>query len=171
MPVLPPRHLGPPEDRNVATKRSAGVLVYRHVGDELQVLLVHPGGPFWAKKDLGAWSIPKGEVDDRENHLAAAIREFAEETGIRLSGNFLPLGEIRQKAGKVVHAWAHHREIDPAAVRSNMCEIEWPPRSGRKKLIPEIDRAEWFDVPTARLKILPSQLPLVERLSAAKPGN
>ena len=150
-------------------KRSAGILVYRHE-DDLRVLLAHPGGPFWRNKDAGAWSIPKGEIAEGENHLAAALREFEEETGIGLSGDFLPLGEIKQKGGKVVHAWAHEAEVDARTIKSNMCEIECPPRSGRKQLVPEVDRAEWFDLSTARQKILPSQAALLDRLAAAKGG-
>lgn len=151
------------------SKRSAGILVYKRVGEGLHVLLAHPGGPFWVKKDLGAWSIPKGEIGPGEDHLAAAIREFAEETGLQLSGDFLPLGEIKQKGGKLVCAWAHEAEVDVAAIESNLCEIEWPPRSGRRQLVPEIDRAEWFDWETACRKILPRQLPLLERLRDAQP--
>jgi predicted NUDIX family NTP pyrophosphohydrolase len=133
----------------------------------MRVLLAHPGGPFWRNKDAGAWTIPKGEIDAGEDHLAAAVREFEEETGIRLLGDFLPLGEIRQKGGKMVHAWAHEAELDPSTIKSNMFEIEWPPRTGRKELVPEIDRAEWFDLDMARQKILPSQIALLDRLAAA----
>jgi predicted NUDIX family NTP pyrophosphohydrolase len=153
-------------------KRSAGLLLYRHGPDGIRVLLVHPGGPFWRNKDAGAWSIPKGEIDDGEDALAAARREFAEETGIALSGDFLPLGEIKQKGGKVVTAFAHCRDIDPGAIKSNTFECEWPPRSGRKQEFAEIDRAEWFDPATAREKINAAQAALLERLAgalAAKP--
>jgi predicted NUDIX family NTP pyrophosphohydrolase len=149
-------------------KRSAGILVYRQRPDGMRVLLAHPGGPFWRNKDAGAWTIPKGEINPSENHLAAAVREFEEETGIRLSGDFLPLGEIKQKGGKVVQAWAHEAEVDTTAIKSNLCEIEWPPRTGRRQLVPEIDRADWFDLETARQKILPSQIALLDRLAAAK---
>jgi predicted NUDIX family NTP pyrophosphohydrolase len=149
-------------------KLSAGILVYRQQDDALRVLLAHPGGPFWRNKDAGAWSIPKGEISEGEDHLAAAVREFEEETGIGLSGDFLPLGEIKQKGGKVVHAWAHEAAIDARAIKSNTFEIEWPPRSGRRESVPEIDRAEWFDLKEARQKILPSQVPLLDRLEAAK---
>lgn len=148
-------------------RRSAGILVYRRHAGALEVLLAHPGGPFWRRKDEGAWSLPKGEIGAAEDDLGAAIREFAEETGIHLDGAFLPLGEIRQKGGKRVVAFAHEADIDPAAVRSNTCEIEWPPRSGRKLTIPEIDRVEWFDLPQARRKILESQRPLLETLAQA----
>ena len=151
-------------------KRSAGILVYRQDDDGLRVLLAHPGGPFWRNKDAGAWSIPKGEIAEGEDHLAAAIREFQEETGIGLSGDFLPLGEIKQKGGKVVHAWALEADVDARAIKSNMFEIEWPPRSGRKQRVPEIDRADWFDLAKARQKILPSQMLLLDRLVAATGG-
>ena len=148
-------------------KRSAGVLLYQHGEDGIRVLLVHPGGPFWRNKDAGSWSIPKGEIDDGEDELAAALREFAEETGIALTGDFLPLGEVRQAGGKVVAAFAHRRDVDPAAIKSNTFECEWPPRSGRKQTFAEIDRAEWFDTATAREKINPAQAVLIERLSDA----
>ena len=148
-------------------KRSAGILLYKGSGDELRVLLVHPGGPFWRNKDAGAWSIPKGEIDEDEDALAAALREFAEETGIKLAGNFLRLGEIRQKGGKTVTAFAHCRDIDPAAIKSNTFECEWPPRSGRKQAFAEIDRAEWVDAETARRKINAGQAALIDRLVAA----
>ena len=151
-------------------KHSAGILVYRQSHKGLRVLLAHPGGPFWVNKDAGAWTIPKGEINPAEDHLATAVREFEEETGIRLSGDFLTLGEIKQKGGKVVHAWAHEAEVDVAAIKSNLCEIEWPPRTGRTQLVPEIDRAEWFDLETARQKILPSQMALLDRLVVAKDG-
>ena len=148
-------------------KRSAGVLLYQHGEDGIRVLLVHPGGPFWRNKDAGAWSIPKGEIDEGEDELAAARREFAEETGIALTGDFLPLGEVRQAGGKVVTAFAHCRGVDPAAIKSNTFECEWPPRSGRKQRFAEIDRAEWFDTETARKKINAAQAVLLERLSDA----
>jgi predicted NUDIX family NTP pyrophosphohydrolase len=155
---------------NTVSKRSAGILVYKWADAGLCVLLVHPGGPFWAKKDLGAWSIPKGEIDEGEDHLTAAVREFAEETGVRLAGDFMPLGEIRQKGGKRVTAFAHYGHFDHAAVASNLCEVEWPPKSGRKQLVPEIDRAQWFALDEARRRILPSQLPLLDRLAAGNPA-
>jgi predicted NUDIX family NTP pyrophosphohydrolase len=148
-------------------KRSAGILLYKSVGGALQVLLVHPGGPFWRNKDRGAWSIPKGEIGEGEAPLAAAIREFAEETGTVLSGEFLALGEIKQKGGKVVIAFAHACDLDPATIKSNRVEIEWPPRSGSRQAFPEIDSAGWFDLATARQKVLPGQLPLLERLASA----
>ena len=145
-------------------KRSAGILLYKRDADGLRVLLAHPGGPFWRNKDAGSWTIPKGEIGDHEDALAAAIREFAEETGVVLDGDFMPLGEIRQKGGKTVIAFAQERDSDPAAFASNTFEIEWPPRSGRRQTFPEIDRAEWFDLDTARAKINPSQAELLDRL-------
>src|SRR5215217_4853727 len=126
-------------------KRSAGILLYRRGEAGLEVLLVHPGGPFWAKKDLGAWSIPKGEHDEGEDAQACALREFAEETGSAPSpGELADLGEVRQKAGKVVAAWALEGDLDAAAIRSNTFTLQWPPRSGRMQEFPEVDRAEWF---------------------------
>jgi predicted NUDIX family NTP pyrophosphohydrolase len=145
-------------------KRSAGLLLYRRSGAELSVLLVHPGGPFWARKDLGAWSIPKGELAPGEDPLAAARREFAEETGARPDGEFLPLGEIVQAGGKQVSAWAVEGDFDPATLVSNTVEIAWPPRSGRKLQFPEVDRAAWFAPGEARRRIIPGQRPFVDRL-------
>jgi len=146
-------------------KQSAGILLYRRDASGLSVLLVHPGGPFWAKKDLGAWSIPKGEYAAGEDPLAVAVREFEEETGVRLAGEFRPLGEIRQAGGKRVFAWALEGDLDPAGIRSNSFELEWPPNSGRTQSFPEIDRAEWFALGKAREKILASQRELIERLA------
>jgi len=132
----------------------------------LEVLLVHPGGPFWAKRDAGAWSIPKGEYGPDEDPLAAARREFEEELGVPPpSGAALVLGEIRQKSGKLVRAWALAGDLETAAIRSNMCEVEWPPRSSRTIEIPEVDRAEWFTVEVAREKLNPAQAPLLDRLA------
>jgi predicted NUDIX family NTP pyrophosphohydrolase len=148
-------------------KRSAGILLYRRSGDgALEVLLVHPGGPFWAKKDLGAWSIPKGEYEDGEDALAAARREFAEELGSSASdGELVALGEVRQKSGKVVTAWALEGDIDADTVTSNTFTMEWPPRSGRTREFPEVDRAAWFGLDEARERILPAQAPLLDRLA------
>jgi predicted NUDIX family NTP pyrophosphohydrolase len=148
------------------TKRSAGILLYRRTPD-LAVFLVHPGGPFWANKD--AWSIPKGEYHDGEPPLEAARREFQEETGSTLAvsrpvGDFIPLGVVRQPAGKEVTAWALEGDFDPATLVSNTCEVEWPPRSRRKIEIPEADRGEWFSVEAARKKIFRGQDQLLERL-------
>ncbi|HVU45022.1 MAG TPA: NUDIX domain-containing protein [Terracidiphilus sp.] len=145
-------------------KRSAGLLVYRRRTSGLEVFLIHPGGPLWAKKDLGAWSIPKGEYDESEPPLQAAIREFGEETGFSVSGEFLELGVIRQAGGKLVSAWACAGDFDPAQLVSNECEIEWPLRSGRKISIPEVDRGAWFAIPEARTRIFESQQPFLDRL-------
>ena len=153
-------------------KKSAGILLYRFHNDFTEVLLVHPGGPFWAKKDLGAWSIPKGEFDAAENPLDAAKRELEEETGITAKGDFIELTPIKQKSGKLVYAWALQKDIDPATIRSNNFEMEWPPKSGTKKLFPEIDKAAWFTMDEARNKIIDGQVPLIndleEKLDEAK---
>ncbi len=149
----------------IAMKRSAGILLYKLIAGEPRVLLAHPGGPFWARKDAGAWSIPKGEYQKGEEPLAAAIREFGEETGMKLEGDFLPLGEVTQKSGKVVTAWACEGDFDPAKLVSNLCRIEWPPRSGKRVDIPEVDRAEWFSLNEARAKINPAQVPFLDRLA------
>jgi len=145
-------------------KISAGLLLYRRRGGAPEVFLVHPGGPFWAKKDAGAWSIAKGEAGTGEALLAAARREFQEETGLRVSGEFRALDPVRQPSGKVVHAWAVEADCDAAAIRSNTFEMEWPPRSGRKQAFPEVDRAAWLDLPSARAKITRGQLPLLDQL-------
>jgi predicted NUDIX family NTP pyrophosphohydrolase len=145
-------------------KRSAGILMYRRGDKGLELLLVHPGGPFWRKRDAGAWSIPKGEYSPGEDPLAVAAREFEEETGARARGEFQPLGELIQKGGKIVAAWAVEGDLDPATINSNTFEIEWPPKSGRKATFPEIDRAGWFSPEQAREKILPSQSPFITRL-------
>jgi predicted NUDIX family NTP pyrophosphohydrolase len=148
-----------------AGKRSAGILLYRLNAGDLEVLLVHPGGPFWARKDAGAWSIPKGEYGADEDPRACALREFEEETGTALgTGELIELGDIKQKGGKTVTAWAAEGELDADAVRSNTFTMEWPPRSGRTAEFPEIDRAGWFDVETAREKLLPAQTELLDRL-------
>jgi predicted NUDIX family NTP pyrophosphohydrolase len=146
-------------------KRSAGILLYRAAGAGIEVLLVHPGGPFWQRKDTGAWSIPKGEVADGEDELERALVELEEETGCTVStDDLLELGSIRQRGGKVVTAWAAAGDIDPAGVASNTFEMEWPPRSGRRQSFPEIDRAAWFAPEQAREKILPAQEELIDRL-------
>ncbi|MGO9174077.1 MAG: NUDIX domain-containing protein [Rhodomicrobium sp.] len=147
-------------------KRSAGILLYKLAAGEPRVLLVHPGGPFWSAKDAGVWSIPKGEYDAGAEPLRAAIREFGEETGMEPAGDFRALGEIVQKSGKVVTAWACEGDFHPAALVSNFCEIEWPPRSGKRLSIPEVDRAEWFTLDEARAKLNPAQIPLLDRLAA-----
>lgn len=145
---------------------SAGLLLYRRTRDGVELLLAHPGGPFWARRDEGAWTIPKGVPSPDEDLLETARREFSEETGASASGPFLPLGSIRQKAGKTVHAWAAEGDLDPAAVVSNTMKTEWPPRSGRWITFPEVDRCEWFDTHTARRKLIPAQADLVDRLLA-----
>jgi predicted NUDIX family NTP pyrophosphohydrolase len=147
--------------------RSAGILLYRHNGGETEFLLVHPGGPFWAKKDAGAWSIPKGRIENEEEPRACAIRELEEELGqapeLDLE-RLIELGSISQRAGKVVEAWAAEADFDPASLASNTFAMEWPPRSGKQQEFPEVDRAEWFDLGTAREKILPAQAELLDRL-------
>ena len=145
-------------------KRSAGLLMYRRSGSGVEVFLVHPGGPFWAKKDEGAWSIPKGEYNGDEDPLAAARREFEEETGFVPEGIFREIGELKQSGGKIVVAWAFEGDCDPAKVRSNLVEIEWPPKSGRKINIPEIDRAAFFTISEARQKINPAQVVFLNAL-------
>lgn len=148
-------------------KSSAGILLYRQSGEQLEVFLVHPGGPFWAKKDLGAWSIPKGECTEGENPLQAARREFREETGFTVNGTFQELGTVKQAGGKVVSAWAVEGDADAAALVSNRCQVEWPPRSGRLLEISEVDRGCWFSISEARLRLLKSQEPFLSRLSDA----
>jgi predicted NUDIX family NTP pyrophosphohydrolase len=146
-------------------KRSAGILLYRIAGDGPEVLLVHPGGPFWARKDAGAWSIPKGEHGDGEDPQACALREFEEETGTALPpAELIDLGSVKQKAGKIVTAWAAEGDIDAEAIRSNTFTMEWPPRSGRTAEFPEIDRAGWFGLDAAREKLVPAQAELLDRL-------
>jgi predicted NUDIX family NTP pyrophosphohydrolase len=146
---------------------SAGLLLFRRSGGGLEVLLAHPGGPFWADKDAGAWTIPKGLSEPGEELLAAARREFAEETGLRPAGPFLPLGEVRQKAGKVVHAWACEGDADPRTLTSNTTAVEWPRGSGKWTEFPEVDRYGWFGPAEAREKLNPAQAGFVERLEAA----
>ena len=154
-------------------KRSAGILVYRQRPEGIEVLLAHPGGPFWRTRDLGAWSIFKGELDAGEDATAAARREFAEETGWVADGPLQPLGEIRQAGGKVVIAFAMESDLEPARLRSNDFEMEWPPRSGRLLTFPEVDRAEWFSLGEARRRILAGQAPLLDRLAVRldEPGK
>ena len=140
--------------------------MYRRRNARLEVFLVHPGGPFWAKKDLGAWSICKGEYADGEAPLEAAIREFQEETGFAAQGEFLELGTVQQLGGKIVSAWAFEGDCDPGDLISNRCQVEWPPRSGRMIEIPEVDRGGWFSISEATERILKSQAPFLDRLSA-----
>ena len=151
--------------------RSAGIIVYRKRAETIEVLLVHPGGPFWSKRDSGTWSIPKGEYSDDEDAEAAARREFTEETGWIITSDLLPLGEIRQKAGKTVTAFAAEGDFDTASLDSNRFEIEWPPKSGRIAAFPEVDRAGWFALDEAREKIIEGQRPLLDRLEALVGGG
>jgi len=154
-------------------KKSAGLLMYRRSDDgTVQVLLVHPGGPFWSGKDEGAWTIPKGGYEAPEEPLAAAQREFTEETGFAVTPPFVPLGEITQKSGKRITAWAFAGDCDPAQICGNTFELEWPPRSGRRQNYPEIDRIEWFTLDEARRKIIPAQRALLDRLEQTlSPGS
>ncbi len=151
----------------MAAKRSAGILLFRFVADAPQLLLVHPGGPYWAKKDLGAWTIPKGEYEAGESARECALRELGEELGaapVLELEQLIDLGAVRQKSGKVVEAWAAEADFDPALLSSNAFAMEWPPRSGKEREFPEVDRAEWFDPEQAREKILPAQAELIDRL-------
>jgi predicted NUDIX family NTP pyrophosphohydrolase len=147
-----------------ASKRSAGLVMYRKREKGLEVFLVHPGGPFWASKDHGAWTLPKGEYDANEDPLDAARREFQEETGFLATGEFIELGSVRQKSGKVVLAWAFAGDCNPADLLSNTCEIEWPPRSGKRMEIPEVDRGRWYGLAEARHAIRAEQGELLDRL-------
>lgn len=147
----------------MAKKNSAGLLLYRRRA-ELEVFLVHPGGPFWAKKDAGAWSLPKGELLQEEHPLQAAKREFTEETGFQVDGEFHSLDPVRQSGGKMVYAWAIEADCDPAQVRSNLFAMEWPPKSGRTQQFPEVDRAEWFPIAEARKRIIPAQVKFLDQL-------
>ena len=148
------------------SKLSAGILLYRRRGNDPEFFLVHPGGPFWAKKDDGAWSIPKGEYDAAEDPLEAAKREFLEETGSAIEGALRPLTPLKQPSGKIISAWCVERDIDPAALRSNLFEMEWPPRSGKKAQFPEVDRGGWFSPEEARRKLVPGQVPFVDECLA-----
>jgi predicted NUDIX family NTP pyrophosphohydrolase len=154
-------------------KQSAGLLMYRRRGDALEVLLVHPGGPFWARRDEGAWTIPKGEIiqGSDANPLATACREFEEETGMAPKGPFVALTPVRQKGGKVVHAWAFTGDCDPTTLRSNMFTMEWPPRSGKFAEFPEVDRAAFFGLAAARSKLNPAQVAWLDELVRALAGG
>lgn len=166
----------------MSTKQSAGILLFRYAEDGVEVLIVHPGGPFWARKDLGAWSVPKGEYNDGEAGLACAMRELEEELGslptISEDG-LIDLGEVRQKSGKRVHVWAVESDFDPETLNSNTFTMQWPPHSGRQREFPEVDRAEWFEPREAKRKLIPAQAAFVDRLlerlqergSAPRPGN
>jgi predicted NUDIX family NTP pyrophosphohydrolase len=146
-------------------KLSAGVILYRCANERIEVLLAHPGGPYWRRKDAGAWSIPKGECGDGEEPLAAALREFEEETGIKLEGELEPLGEVKQAGGKIVRAWTIERDCDPTQMHSNTFSLEWPPKSGRVQEFPEIDRFEWFPITEARQKLVKAQTAFLDRLA------
>ena len=145
-------------------KKSAGLLLFRERDSGLEVLLVHPGGPFWSKKDDGAWSIPKGEFTEGEAPLAAAQREFEEELGVAPTGEFIPLNPVKQPGGKLVFAWALRADFDPAQLKSNTFTMEWPPKSGRRQEFSEVDRAAWFGIESAKTKILKGQAPLLDQL-------
>jgi predicted NUDIX family NTP pyrophosphohydrolase len=145
-------------------KVSAGLVMYRVRDGQMEVLLVHPGGPFWRKKDAGAWVIPKGEINPGEDQLAAAKREFEEETGFKPEGNFLSLGSVKHKSGKTAVAWAFEGDCDAGAIKSNTFRLEWPPKSGKSKEFPEVDRAAFFSVEQAREKILAAEFGLIQRL-------
>jgi predicted NUDIX family NTP pyrophosphohydrolase len=146
-------------------KHSAGLLMYRRLpGGPVEVLLAHPGGPYWRSKDAGAWTLPKGEFEEGEDGLACAMREFREETGCAPKPPFAALGEIRQKSGKRVSAWSFEGDLDPAYLESNTFEMEWPPRSGRLREFPEVDRVAWYGLAEARDKLLPAQVPFIDRL-------
>jgi predicted NUDIX family NTP pyrophosphohydrolase len=155
----------------MAKKESAGILMYRYCASTLEIFLVHPGGPFWKNKDLGAWSIPKGEFDKGEDPLEAAKREFHEETGFAVNGSFIALGPVRQAGGKLVYAWATEGDCKAESIKSNYFTMEWPPRSGRRKEFPEVDRAGWFSVELASEKILRGQLMLLNELQRKLKGD
>jgi predicted NUDIX family NTP pyrophosphohydrolase len=144
---------------------SAGVLLYRRRQEDVEVFLVHPGGPFWAKKDLGSWSLPKGEYSDGEDPLTAAKREFAEETSFAIDGTFLPLGELKQPSGKIISAWALEHDLDAAMINSNTFTLEWPPKSGKTQEFPEVDAGGWFSLAAAFEKLTKGQLDFVKRLA------
>jgi predicted NUDIX family NTP pyrophosphohydrolase len=146
-------------------KTSAGILLYRRRGEEVEVFLVHPGGPFWAKKDVGAWSLPKGELHEGEDPLAGALREFKEETGFEADGDFRALRPLRQPSGKTIVAWAVEGDCDPAALRSELFSMEWPPRSGKQQGFPEVDRGAWFTLAEARRRIIAGQAAFLDEVA------
>ena len=152
------------QSREKLLASSAGILMYRHIGSRLEVLLVHPGGPFWRNKDEGSWSIPKGEITEGEDAEVAARREFHEEVGVKISASLEPLGEIRQRGGKRVIAFAVAGDLDVSAIKSNTFELEWPPKGGKVQCFPEVDRGAWFDLPAAHAKMLESQRLFLDRL-------
>src|SRR5258706_5337278 len=147
-------------------KRSAGILLYRRANGGLEVLLAHPGGPFWKKRDLGAWTLPKGEIDEGEDPFAAARREFVEETGFEPGESAIALRPVKQPSGKTIYAWAIEGDCDPAAARSMVFRMEWPPKSGKEEEFPEIDKVEWFAIPEAERRILPGQAPFLAQLQS-----
>lgn len=153
------------------SKKSAGILFFREASGHLEVFLVHPGGPLWAKKDEGSWSIPKGEFEEGEDPLTAARREVAEETGFTAAGELIPLAQLRQPGGKIVYAWAMKRDFDPERLKSNTFSMEWPPKSGRQQEFPEIDRAAWFTLESARRKILKGQAGFLDQLQEKLAGS
>lgn len=146
------------------SKHSAGILLFRFKNGKLEVMLVHPGGPFWAKKDEGAWSIPKGLIEEKENPLDAAKREFKEETGFEVDGDFIELGEIRQPSGKIIHIWALEKDLDVTKIVSNTFTLEWPKNSGKVREYPEVDKAGWFDIEQAKKKIVKGQRGFIDKL-------
>lgn len=150
-------------------KTSAGILFYKYFDNELKVFLVHPGGPYWNNKDLYSWSIPKGEIEPEESPKAAALREVMEETGILAGGDLIPLSPLKQKSGKVIYAWASEQDIEASRIASNSFELEWPPKSGQLKSFPEIDKADWFSIVTAKEKIHPGQLAWIDELVGILP--
>ena len=147
-------------------RKSAGILLYRRAGSETEYFLVHPGGPFWKNKDVGAWSVPKGEFEDGEDPLKAAQREFEEETGVAVNGNFIELKPVKQKSGKMIYTWACEGDIDHRMIRSNTFPIEWPPRSGKFIDIPEVDKGGWFSYEASKQKLIPGQVPILDELQA-----
>ena len=149
---------------SVMTQQSAGILLFKYGDGRLRVMLVHPGGPFWARKDEGAWSIPKGLLEENEDPLEAAKREFQEETGIAVQGELIELGALKQPSGKVIYAWAHERDLNVSEIRSNAFVVEWPRNSGNVREYPEIDRGQWFDAAEARSKIVKGQAAFIDRL-------
>jgi predicted NUDIX family NTP pyrophosphohydrolase len=151
-------------------KRSAGILVYRRAGSGIEVFLVHPGGPFWAKKEFRAWSIPKGEYEEGEDPFTVALREFREETGQEIAGDWLPLATVKTPGGKFLSSWAVEGVVDAAAIVSNEFAMEWPPRSGRMQMFPEVDRAAWFALPEARERVHAGMVPILDELARKLAG-
>lgn len=145
-------------------KKSAGLLLYRFINSSPEVLLVHPGGPFWVNKDLGAWSVPKGEFNDDEEPLTAAIREVEEELGLHVDGDFIELSPAKQKSGKIIYSWGIEHDFNPENIVSNTFELEWPPKSGKTIVIPEVDKASWFKIEDAKRKIIPAQIAIIDDL-------